>query len=192
MNEVMPLKSIRDIERIKESLSNNPRNLLLFTIGINTALRISDILTLKVRDVSDTHIEITERKTSKRSRIKINDSIRSALRDLIPADANLDDWLFPSRKGDNHISRVQACRILNKAADVAGVNVAIGTHSLRKTFSYHAYKSCVELPLLMRVLNHASQRETLRSIGKIGRASCRERVKVEGVAGGWKARWSTV
>src|SRR5690625_7090102 len=64
MNEVMPLKSIRDIERIKESLSNNPRNLLLFTIGINTALRISDILTLKVRDVSDTHIEITERKRS--------------------------------------------------------------------------------------------------------------------------------
>jgi len=165
MNEVMPLKSIRDIERIKESLSNNPRNLLLFTIGINTALRISDILTLKVRDVSDTHIEITERKTSKRSRIKINDSIRSALRDLIPADANLDDWLFPSRKGDNHISRVQAWRILNKAADVAGVNVAIGTHSLRKTFAYHAYKSGVELPLLMRVLNHASQRETLRYIG---------------------------
>src|SRR5690625_6098138 len=108
MNEVMPLKSIRDIERIKESLSNNPRNLLLFTIGINTALRISDILTLKVRDVSDTHIEITERKTSKRSRIKINDSIRSALRDLIPADAN---------RSEEHTSELQSrghlvCRLL--------------------------------------------------------------------------------
>src|SRR5690625_7325207 len=99
---------------------------------------------------------------------------------------------MPAEKGDKHLSRGQAWRILNKAADVAGVNVAIGTHSLRKTFAYHAYKSGVELPLLMRVLNHASQRETLRYIGKIGRASCRERVKVEGVAGGWKARWSTV
>src|SRR5690625_1241516 len=101
MNEVMPLKSIRDIERIKESLSNNPRNLLLFTIGINTALRIRYILSLKVRDVSDTLIEITERKTSKRSRIKISDFIRSVLRDLIPAEADLVDWLFPSRKEDN-------------------------------------------------------------------------------------------
>src|SRR5690625_5434179 len=154
MNEVMPLKSIRDIERIKESLSNNPRNLLLFTIGINTALRISDILTLKVRDVSDTHIEITERKTSKRSRIKINDSIRSALRDLIPADANLDDWLFPSRKGDNHISSVQAWRILNKAADVDGVNVSIGTHSLLMTFAYYAYILGVDLRELNTELNY--------------------------------------
>src|SRR5690625_7539986 len=72
---------------------------------------------------------------------------------------------MPAEKGDKHLSRGQAWRILNKAADVAGVNVAIGTHSLRKTFAYHAYKSGVELPLLMRVLNHASQRETLRYIG---------------------------
>src|SRR5690625_5144920 len=117
MNEVQPLKDKRDIGRIKQALAGCPRDLLLFTIGINTALRISDILALRVRDVSDTHIEITEKKTRKKKRIKINAAIRKARRDLIPAEASPDDWLFPSRKGDKPIGRVQAWRILNAAAE---------------------------------------------------------------------------
>lgn len=165
MNVVHPLKNKRDIERIRKALATNPRNLLLFTVGINTALRISDILSLRVRDITDSHIEISEKKTSKKKRIKINASIRKAFRELVPADAKPNDWLFPSRKGNAPIGRSQAWRILNDASKIAGVDIAFGTHSLRKTFAYHAYKSGVELPLLMRVLNHASQRETLRYIG---------------------------
>src|SRR5690625_2725036 len=143
MNEVQPLKNKRDIERIKDALSDSPRNLLLFTIGINTALRVSDILSLRVRDIVDTHIMITEKKTGKRKRIKLNAAIRRACRELIPQEANSDDWLFPSRKGDRPISRIQAWRILNAAAEIAGVNIAFGTHTMRKTFAYHAYKAGV-------------------------------------------------
>jgi len=170
VNEVQPIKNKRDIERIKKALANNPRNLLLFIIGINTALRISDILTLRIRDISDTHLTITEKKTGKRRRFIINEAIRSAFRDLMPNDASPNDWLFPSRKGRSSgaskpIGRVQAWRILNKAAEEADVDIPIGTHSLRKTFAYHAYNSGVALPLLMRILNHSSQRETLRYIG---------------------------
>lgn len=165
MNEVLPLKNKNDIERMKKVLEAKPRDLLLFIIGINTALRISDILPLRVRDITDTHIEITEKKTGKKKRIKINVAIRDAVRDLVPKDAEPSDWLFPSRKGDKPISRSQAWRVLSKAAEDAGIRTPFGTHSLRKTFAYHAYKSGVELPLLMRILNHASQRETLRYIG---------------------------
>lgn len=165
MNEVLPLKNKNDIERIKKVLEAKPRDLLLFIIGINTALRISDILPLRVRDITDTHIEIVEKKTGKKKRIKINVAIRDAVRDLVPKDAEPSDWLFPSRKGNKPISRSQAWRVLSKAAEDAGIRTPFGTHSLRKTFAYHAYKAGVELPLLMRVLNHASQRETLRYIG---------------------------
>lgn len=41
----------------------------------------------------------------------------------------------------------------------------IGTHTLRKTFGYHAYKNGVDLSLLMRIFNHSSQAVTLRYIG---------------------------
>ena len=165
MNEVQPLKNKRDIDRIKKALSDSPRNLLLFTIGINTALRISDILSLRVGDVSDDYIITVESKTGKRKRIKINKAIKQAIKTCVPPYAKDSDYLFPSRNGDKPISRVQAWRILNRAASNAGVSIAFGTHSLRKTFAYHAYQTGVDLALLMRVLNHSSQRETLRYIG---------------------------
>lgn len=161
---VQPLKSKRDIEKVKKALHG--RNLLLFILGINTSLRISDLLSLRVGDVYGDYIELKERKTKKTKRIKINKSVSLAIKSLVPAEASPNDWLFPSRKGDAPISRVQAWRILNAAADRAGLcDIRFGTHSLRKTFAYHAYKSGVELPLLMRVLNHSSEKETLRYIG---------------------------
>lgn len=163
MKIVQPIKNKRDIARIKKALTG--RDLLLFTFGINTALRISDILPIKVKDVSGDYLILRESKTGKSKRIKINSAIKSAVRSFVPADATPNDYLFPSRRGNGPIGRVQAWRILNGAADRAGVTIDIGTHSLRKTFAYHAYQSGVKLPLLMRVLNHSSERETLRYIG---------------------------
>ena len=46
-----PLRSVEDIERIKELLKDQPRNLLLFVMGINNGLRCSDILKVKVGQV---------------------------------------------------------------------------------------------------------------------------------------------
>ena len=161
---VQPLKSKRDINRIKKSL--NGRDLLLFIVGINSTLRISDILSLKVRDVLGDYIELKERKTDKTKRIKINQAIKRAVKHLVPKNAKEDDWLFPSRKGDKSISRVQAWRILNNAANRAGLrNIRFGTHSMRKTAAYFAYNNGTDISTLMHVLNHSSERETLRYIG---------------------------
>jgi integrase len=165
MNEVQPIKNKRDINKMKKALAGRPRDLLLFIIGINTSLRISDILTLKAGDFDGDYLILREKKTGKRKQIRINKAIQKALKELLPADAKPDSWLFPSRKGDAPISRVQAWRILNDAAKRAGLDIAFGTHTLRKTFAYQAYKKGVDLALLMRVLNHSSQRETLRYIG---------------------------
>lgn len=167
MNEVQPLKDKRDIERMKQALADSPRDLLLFIIGINTTLRISDILNLRVGDVSGDYIELKEKKTGKTKRIRINKSVKNAVNKLVDKKADPNDWLFPSRKGNNPITRVQAWRILNNAAKRAGIadRIRFGTHSLRKTAAYHAYKNGVDLAVLMRLLNHSSQKETLRYIG---------------------------
>lgn len=167
MNEVQAIKDKRHIADIKAVLSG--RDLLLFTVGINVGLRISDLLALKVGDLrgqdSDT---ITEGKTQKKRTVTLNDSVKQAVDTLIPADATDNDYLFPSRKGDKPIGRVQAYRILNAAIVRAGledVYTSFGAHSLRKTFGYFAYESGIDISLLMRVLNHSSSRETLRYIG---------------------------
>ena len=51
MNAVDPIKSLDDIRKMKEFLAKKPRNDLLFSFGINSELRISDILALNVGDV---------------------------------------------------------------------------------------------------------------------------------------------
>jgi integrase len=165
VNTVQPLRSKRDIERMKKALGN-PRDRLLFVFGINSSLRISDILRLKVGDVrGQTELTLREKKTGKAKKFRLNQSIINAVNELVPKTASNDDWLFPSRKGNRPITRVQAYRVLNEAARRAGLDTEIGTHTLRKTFAYHAYKAGVDLALLMSVLNHSNQRETLRYIG---------------------------
>lgn len=168
MNEVQPIRDKRQINAMKKALHG--RDLLLFIFGINSGLRISDILALKVGDIRGKDaIIVKESKTSKPKRFIFNNAIKSAVSSLVDASTPDSDFVFKSRKGDNKpISRVAAYRILNSAAERAKVAEsvgAIGTHSLRKTFGYHAYKNGTDLALLQSIFNHSSQAVTLRYIG---------------------------
>lgn len=168
MNEVQAIKSRQHIEQLKESLHG--RDLLLFTLGINIGLRISDLLSLTVGQLrNQDSVTIIESKTKKKRTFALNESAKDAIASLIPSDASDNDYAFASRKGANKpIGRVQAYRILNSAFARSGLDAvyhSVGAHSLRKTFGYFAYESGIDISLLMRILNHSSQRETLRYIG---------------------------
>lgn len=164
MNIVEPIKNVDDIRKIKEYLSKNKRNLLLFSLGINSGLRISDILALNVSDVKNKEfIEINEKKTSKYKRFPLNKNLQLEIVDYVK-DKDDKEPLFWTQK-NKRLDRVQAYKILNKAAKNANLNIHIGTHSLRKTFGYHHYKKYDNLPLLQKILNHSSSAITLRYIG---------------------------
>ncbi|MBW2365954.1 MAG: hypothetical protein JRF25_13120 [Deltaproteobacteria bacterium] len=74
--KVGPIKEEKDIKALKKMLSDNPRNLALFTIGINTNLRASDLTRILVEQVEYLNpmdeIEIREMKTGKNRRISLN------------------------------------------------------------------------------------------------------------------------
>lgn len=169
MTTVDPIKKVSEIEKLKSALSG--RDLLLFVIGINSSLRISDLLKFTFEDLQGgkSHKTLKEGKTGKYKKLAINDSIREALA-AIPEEERTG-YLFPSRKAaadgsQKPISRIQAWRILNAAAERAGLtHINFGTHTMRKTFAYHAYDRGADITRLMRILNHSSQRETLRYIG---------------------------
>jgi integrase len=173
MKFVQPIRDKRKISAIKKLLSGNPRDLLLFTLGINSALRVSDLLNLRVRDVLDSDgsirecLEVKERKTGKTKRFELNKSVRKAIRQLFDSkEVDPSDYLFQSREGENKpITRQQAHRILSEAARMVGIKDRVGTHTLRKTFGYHALKSGVSVSLLQWMLNHSSQSITLAYVG---------------------------
>ncbi|NBK09202.1 site-specific integrase [Enterococcus asini] len=160
---------------------NGERNVLLFTIGINTAYRISDLRTLKLRDVVEIsrnriiakdRLEMKEQKTRKSNSVYISKKLRKLILDYVQknfsealAAGEFDLYLFPSRNGENQpLDRVTLWRVISGAAERAHLK-NIGTHSMRKTFGYFLYKNGTDLTLIQDLLNHSSQRETLRYIG---------------------------
>jgi len=168
--DVQPLRTPTEIAEFREALSlagrntaHSERNLLLFDIGINTGLRIGDIVRLRIEDVKGrSYVIVKEGKTDKPRRVYLN-SIMADISDYLENKPS-EGWLFPSRKGNGHISTTQAYRILAKVADLLGRN-DIGTHTLRKTFGYHYYRKTKDVATLMTIFNHSSQSVTKRYIG---------------------------
>ena len=167
MNFVQPIREKNKIEEVKiELLKSGYRDYLLFVTGINTGLRISDLIKLKVKDVRNkTHIILKETKTDKQKRFMININLKDNFDSYIK---NLPDeeYIFKSRQGGNRpLTRVQAYRIINNAVRRLGVTDQIGTHTLRKTFGYHHYQTYKDLAVLQDIFNHSAPSVTLRYIG---------------------------
>lgn len=175
--DVQPLRTKKEIAELRDALNvagkkrqQSARNLLLFNIGINTGLRISDIVTLRVDDVrGKSSVLVREGKTKKMRTVHLS-ALMADIADYIETLPQGTVWLFPSRNGSGagktagHISTTQAYRILTGAADLIG-RKDIGTHTLRKTFGYFYYKKTHDVATLMEIFNHDSQATTKRYIG---------------------------
>lgn len=114
------------------------RDYILFLLGINTGLSVGDMLNLKKYDLKGKKKGVVVKGITKKRRGIYFSSVYQKLNTYINS---LDDteWLFPSRKGDKPISRIQAYRQLNKAAEMVDIYEGIGTHTMRKTFGYWHY-----------------------------------------------------
>lgn len=168
MNYVESIRDARLVEDIANYLKEkNERDYVLFMLGINTGLRISDILPFKVKDVRNRDIvHIKETKTGKQKEVDINPRLKRILQEYTK-DKIDEEYLFKSRQSTNkpiHRNRVYA--ILKDAAEKFNLQVCIGTHTMRKTFGYHFYKNNNgDIASLVKLFNHSHYTVTLRYIG---------------------------
>ena len=165
MTTVEPIRNKKDIEKVEKILSKQgKRELLLFVLGTNCGLRISDILRLNVADVRNKkYIQLTEKKTGKFKKFPINSKLRPLLDDFIQSRKN-DEPLFLSHWG-NRLDRVTAYNLIRNACKIAGLEEKIGTHSMRKSFGYHHYQQFKDVVILQKIFNHSSPQITVRYIG---------------------------
>jgi integrase len=163
--KVEPIRRLKDVETIKKLLADKPRDLALFTIGINTNLRASDLLNLKVHQVRNLkpndEIEIKEKKTGKVRRITLNKTCVKAIKNLLASKPFNDDYLFQGQRSDvlivPSVNRLVKswCRAINLKGNY-------GSHTLRKTWGYHQRVTFgTDLPRLMVCFNHSTQKQTL-------------------------------
>lgn len=184
MKTTQPVRDIVELKKIKRyyrEVKPNKRNFLLIICGLNTALRISDILKLRWKDVYNenllsfkSHIDVKEQKTGKKTTVFINKNLKEALasflKDIIAKKGKLcnvmEQFIFIGQKStDKPISRIQAFRIISEAAVKCLLSHKVSCHSLRKTFGYHAWKKGVSPALLTSIYNHSSYKITTRYLG---------------------------
>jgi integrase len=177
MERVEPIRSVKKINDLKKYLlgSGNIRNYALVVLGLNSALRISDILNLTWGDVFDfeenefkTHVYIREKKTGKNKKFLLNQNATGAILRLSKrlGHINVSEYIFKSREGQNKpISRYMAIKIIKEGCKAVGIKEHIGCHSLRKTFGYHSWKKGVPIPVLMELYNHSNQAITKLYLG---------------------------
>lgn len=180
MEFVEPIRSTKKIAQIKNLLKAQARyrDLLLFVVGINAALRVSDLLSLEVGDFLDPdgrvrpRFWLREEKRGKRHEVTLNQSIREALdlyRAAYPAvEADPAHFVFFNTRTHDYtqpISRAMAWKLIAAICQDAGLSGRYGTHSLRKTWGYHARLNGVDLALIMHKLNHSDLAYTKRYLG---------------------------
>ncbi len=180
MNFVEPIRDRKKIAQIKNQLRGQRRyrDLLLFVVGINTALRISDLLEFRVANFLDDYPRIRhrfwikEKKRGKRQEVVINNIIREILEEYLAAYpaiiADHNHFIFFNSKANGFnqpIRRGQAWKVIASICQQVGLRGNFGTHSLRKTWGYHARMQGVDLALIMHKLNHESVAYTKRYLG---------------------------
>lgn len=152
----------------------NMRNYVLICLGVNSALRISDLLELKWKDVYNfkdenfkKHLITYEKKTGKETWIAINENARNGLQEYMKFLKKIsgEDYIFKGKNNGGHLSRSQAFRIIKHAAGELNLENGISCHSMRKTFGYYAWKCGTPPAVLMDIYNHSSYEITKRYLG---------------------------
>lgn len=185
-----PIKDMKDIFRISEFLVNQRRyrDNMLFIVGINFGLRVSDLLVLRFSDLINPDCSFrdsfaiiekktsTTRKTMKNRYISINAAVVEAVTLYLEntAGVRLSDYLFrsESNRGSNQnkpIHRNSVDRILKGIGDDLDLKAHMSTHTLRKTFGYHQMVMSGNDPrkllLLQKIFGHSTSAMTLDYIG---------------------------
>lgn len=174
--KVDPIRDPKDIRLIKKILQDKPRDLAIFVMGINTNLRASDLLRIRVGDVrhlkAGEYFTLREKKTGKLRSITINHAVYEVVRALLVSgpDVSDDDFLFRSRKkagaGGGMLSVSYLNSLVKSWCREINLRGNYGAHSLRKTFGYiHRTVFGTDIPTLMEMFNHSSQRQTLTYLG---------------------------
>lgn len=167
-----PVRSVQNIKAISKLLSDKPRDLLLWTMGINNGLRASDLVKLKVKQVSrlkvgDT-LDITEQKTKKQNILVINKTTHKALANYLKkCRPKNSEYLFKSRKGTNNPLTSQTVgRLIKGWCQAINLPGQYSSHTLRKTWGYQmrtAFGTGVEL--MCERYNHSNPAVTMRYLG---------------------------
>jgi len=169
--KVEPVRDMGKIRAIENLLADNPRNLALFTLGINTCLQPGELLDLRVGQVQNldllNKIEITAAKTGKSMKIQFNrdcvDAVQHLLREMEKTQKHglhPDARLFAGQRGPLSVPSLN--NLVKKWCSDIDLQGNYGGQTLRKTYGYQQLIHLGRgLRDLMNAFNHTTSLQTL-------------------------------
>lgn len=171
MAEVQAVKELDAVKLVGHLLQRTYGQQMadIWTVGLNLALRVSDLLSIKFDDIRGDRLTLKEGKTGKVATIKLNEKAKAVI-ERIHADNPDHVFLFQSYRNRWSINREPkplSRRYVSRAISQIGkeIGLTLGTHSMRKTRGYHLYKNTRDIARVMKMLRHGSEAVTLRYIG---------------------------
>lgn len=163
--EAFPKEKIPEIANWLKNY--NEKYYVIFLIGISVAIRVSDILKLKISDMKNTdRIVIKEQKTGKTKIFPLRPDIAKVVKNYIKdyCDEEYQEYIFLGKKGAR-LDRSAVWRVFNRCIKELGIIMKCGTHSCRKYLAKNLYLQTKDIALVMEILNHANMRTTFHYLG---------------------------
>lgn len=133
--------------RVRLEMLASARDLALFNLAIDSKLRASDLVRLKVEDVCSGRLVrdrgvVIQRKTGRPVQFEITEVTRQWVERLLASQPSADGYLFLSRtRGRAHISARQYARVVHRWIGNIGLDDrGFGTHALRRTKVAQLYR----------------------------------------------------
>ncbi|NNK66417.1 MAG: tyrosine-type recombinase/integrase [Rhodobacteraceae bacterium] len=148
-------------------------DLALFTLAIDSKLRVCNLVRLKVADlvaggsVRD-RVSVIQSKTGRPVQFEVSENRRISMLTWVTSAPVLGQvFLFPSRfHGSPHISTRQYARLVNDWVSAIGIDPSgYGTHSLRRTKAALIYRKIGNLRAVQLLLGHTKVDSTVRYPG---------------------------
>jgi len=165
--KVEPIRSKRAINNIKKLLADQPRDLCLFTLGINTGYRANELLSITVGQIRHLKpgdsLTIRQSKNSKHRTTPLNRTAINAVQHWLAQDEapqNNAEPLFRGQRGALTVSTVS--KYVKQWCSDAGLKGNYASHSMRKTWGYwQRVGNGAALSLLVDAYGHSSEKQTL-------------------------------
>lgn len=161
----------RQIEMLKEFLSNADKikELALFSLGIDSMLRCSDLLKLKVEDICDfkgrvkSIIQLKQKKTNQNHQVRIGSSTIKAIKKLIKEERKYeDDYLFTTERFQKKpMSRIYYSKLIKEWCKYLHLDPKdYSTHSIRRSRASIVYKQTGNIEAVRQLLGQKSVTST--------------------------------
>lgn len=166
MTKTVAIEDKKIIEQIKIEYRRRGwiRDLLLFVLTINTGIKLTELLKLKVCDIKNKkELIIKETFTKIKKAFPLSEEIQELVKEYTK-NRKSKEPLFISRVGKS-IDRIQVFRNFKEICVELEIEKKYSVSSWRKTFSYHYYKKYGDLAILEWIFNQSTIAETLKFIG---------------------------